>query len=149
MFMKKIDESLKLVSTVLTADEKKAKELARLKKQGFQPGVSGNPAGRPKGVSITSSMKRKLERTAKNGKTNLHNMVTKIHKQALEGDTASQKLIWNYIDGLPEMKGKVDIDTTLNILLTNYKTDVLGQATKVKALEPETLQLEPVSEDTK
>ena len=117
--------------------------------KGFMPGVSGNPAGRPKKVSITESMKSKLERKAKDGKSNLANLVTKIFTQAVEGDTASQRIIWNYTDGLPEVKGKLDVDTTLNIVLTNYKTDVLSEATKVVELETPTIESLPKPEDTK
>ena len=78
----------------------------------FQPGQSGNPAGKPKGtLSITTAVKRRLEAFVKRGKTKreLDRLVDTILKKAIEdGDTHTIKAIWSYVDGLP----KQSIDLT-------------------------------------
>ena len=64
----------------------------------FPPGVSGNPKGRPlKGYSITEAFRAMLvaDPEAK------RKIVDSIKDKALKGDPAAQKLIWNYMDGLP------------------------------------------------
>lgn len=64
----------------------------------FKPGESGNPNGRPKkGYSITEWFKEMLDSAPE-----VKDAIGKsIMKKALEGDTAAQKLIWNYMDGAP------------------------------------------------
>jgi hypothetical protein len=64
----------------------------------FKKGESGNPKGRPpKGYSISDWFKHML-----NEKPEIKDAIAKsILKKALEGDTVAQKLVWNYMDGLP------------------------------------------------
>ncbi len=84
----------------------------------FPPGVSGNPGGRPKGaVSITAAVRAALKEypLGKDGKplskTHLEFIVSKILKKAsVEGDQATLKMVWNYIDGLPKQTIKVGND---------------------------------------
>jgi hypothetical protein len=73
----------------------------------FKPGQSGNPNGRPKkGYSITEWFKEMLD-----SKPEVKDAIGKsIMKKALEGDTTAQKMVWQYMDGMPEQK-----QTNLNV----------------------------------
>jgi hypothetical protein len=70
----------------------------------FPPGVSGNPKGKPKGLrSFTTKVREALEKIA-DGKdyTNEEAFIKSILKKAInDGDSSTQKLIWNYLDGMP------------------------------------------------
>jgi len=65
----------------------------------FKPGQSGNPKGRPpKGYSITAWFKEMF-----NSKPEVLDALGKsILSKALEGDAAAQKIVWNYVDGMPK-----------------------------------------------
>jgi len=64
----------------------------------FKPGKSGNPKGRPpKGYSITEAFKSMF--TA-NPEVKAQ-VVESIKDKALKGDPTAQKLLWNYMDGMP------------------------------------------------
>ena len=70
----------------------------------FKKGQSGNPNGRPKGsISITGEIKKKLQEAAGNGKTYLDLVIQKIIDKAIkDGDTATLRIMWSYIDGMPK-----------------------------------------------
>lgn len=68
--------------------------------------VEGNVGGgRPKGtISITSAIKRRLEEEVKGmkDKKQVDLVVDKILEKAIrDGDTATLKVLWNYVDGMP------------------------------------------------
>ncbi len=65
----------------------------------MKPGETRNPNGRPpKGYSITEWFKQML-----NSKPEVKDAIGKsIMKKALEGDTAAQKMVWQYMDGMPK-----------------------------------------------
>ena len=69
----------------------------------FLPGTSGNPNGRPHGISITDAIKAKLKEVPEGQqKSYLELLINKImHKAIVEGDHSTLKDIWNYVDGLP------------------------------------------------
>ena len=73
----------------------------------WKKGQSGNPNGRPKkGYSITEWFREMLD-----SKPDVKDAIGKsIMKKALEGDTAAQKMVWQYMDGMPsqnlELTGK-------------------------------------------
>jgi len=73
----------------------------------WKKGQSGNPNGRPKkGYSITEWFREMLD-----SKPEVKDAIGKsIMKKALEGDTAAQKMVWQYMDGMPsqnlELTGK-------------------------------------------
>ena len=70
----------------------------------FVKGQSGNPAGKPKGTrSFTTKVREALEKIA-DGKDYSYEeaFIKSILKKAIvDGDSSTQKLIWNYLDGLP------------------------------------------------
>ena len=74
----------------------------------FLPGHD-KVGGREKGtISIVSALKHELQLPAKDGdKDKLKTLVEKIVEQAMEGDAQAQKLLLNYVEGLP--KNKIDI----------------------------------------
>ena len=80
----------------------------------FKLGEVHNPNGRPlKGYSITEWFKEMLTKDPevkdKIGKA--------ILAKALEGDSAAQRLVWNYMDGTPqqsiEHSGSIELPTPI------------------------------------
>ena len=69
------------------------------KPQSWKPGQSGNPKGRPKkGYSITEMMKEML-----NSKPKVKDAIGKvIAKKALQGDMTAVKMLWQYMDSMPQ-----------------------------------------------
>ena len=76
---------------------KKAGELVRGKNGRFTKGKSGNPLGRPKGSKNVITLQKLAVEEAFRGSTSedMAKVLTLIVMQALEGDKASQKLIWD------------------------------------------------------
>ncbi|MFA7385815.1 MAG: DUF5681 domain-containing protein [Candidatus Paceibacterota bacterium] len=70
----------------------------------FIKGFSGNPSGKPTGSkSFTTKVKEALEKIAE-GKDYTYEeaFIKSILKKAIvDGDSATQRLIWNYLDGMP------------------------------------------------
>lgn len=73
----------------------------------FKKGEVHNPDGRPpKGYSITEWFQNMLKSSPE-----VKDAIGKsITKKALEGDTAAQKLVWNYMDGMPKQNLDVTSD---------------------------------------
>jgi hypothetical protein len=70
----------------------------------FQPGQSGNPGGRPKGVSLTTLIHELLKEEVWNGKSLKGRKVAdllakKIVQRAVQGDYRFVELVINRIDG--------------------------------------------------
>jgi len=62
----------------------------------FQPGQSGNPSGRPKGtVSLTNLLRKKLLEG-----TCAQDVIDATIRDALAGDAAARKLVWERMEGL-------------------------------------------------
>ena len=88
----------------------------------FKKGQSGNPAGKPKGsFSLLTILKRQLqeipkELKGKERKQYAELLVKKqLHKAIIEGDDASIRLIWNYVEGMPRQDFGWDKDKALII----------------------------------
>lgn len=96
----------------------------RLPSTAWKKGQSGNPKGAPqKDESITFLMKKFLESCPEGQeKTYKQIFVEKAYAKAVkDGDVTAQKMIWNYIDGLPQ--GHLDLTS---------KGDTINQSLKVE-----------------
>lgn len=74
------------------------------------PGQSGNPNGRPpKEVCLTNLMKEFLWGTDPETKKERRQVVIeKVYEKAMaDGDQAMMKMLWSYIEGMPQ--GKLDL----------------------------------------
>jgi len=74
----------------------------------FAKGNPGGP-GRPKGsLSLIGLLKKHLEEVPEGEKkTRAELFIEKNLKDAMRGDPTTKKLVWNYIEGLPQ--GKLDV----------------------------------------
>lgn len=76
-------------------------------------GVSGNPAGRPKGLTLTDCYRRALSRPAPgdaDGRTMADLLAEAIVQKATEGDVAAAREIADRLEGRPRQS--VDLDLT-------------------------------------
>ena len=95
----------------------------------WEKGQSGNPDGRPKGLSITALVKEELEKVPEGEKrTRVAEFVDKMLKKAVkDGDTVTQKMIWNYIDGLPRETKDVNLNLPKPLTdITKLKEDEIS-----------------------
>ena len=90
---------------------KKGQEVVRNEKGQVVSGTP-NPFGRPigAGISITTEIKRALETKPEGQKlTHLQLIVQRILKKAIvDGDSATIKQVWNYIDGMPKQSVQLE-----------------------------------------
>ena len=104
----------------------------------YPKGVSGNPAGKPKGaISILSAMKKELLKLADGDKTKLDMLVENMLKDGVKDDGQSRRLILQYIDGMPRETRDVNIREIKPMLdLTKDKQDGIcnnnGHKTNIK-----------------
>lgn len=100
----------------------------------FKPGVSGNPAGKPKGAKhLTSLLFEALQKKArdKNGKetesTYQDLLIQRILKDAIEkGNTSLIHLCMNYIDGMPQQG--IDLTSNGESVVSSNDVDVMEMA---------------------
>jgi len=64
----------------------------------FQPGQSGNPAGRPKGRSVTAVLRKVID--ANDGAL-AERLVRTLVDRALKGDFRAMREIWDRMEGKP------------------------------------------------
>lgn len=98
----------------------------------FAKGVSGNPGGRPKGVSITKEINKLLKGNPeqilrKKPKTGLELLARGIFTQATKEDGALAREIWNRIDGkVPDvLKHTGDSDAPVEISIDDRRSEIL------------------------
>lgn len=77
----------------------------------FVPGHEGM-GGRPKGLTITSLVRAELDKAPEGEEATYAELLIRqlLKKAIVEGDHPTQKLIWNYIDGLPQASLDVTSD---------------------------------------
>jgi hypothetical protein len=70
----------------------------------WKKGVSGNPKGRKKGLSLTTLFKEELAKVPEGERDTVAEAFVKkmLEKAQKSRDTALFKLIWNYVDGFPK-----------------------------------------------
>lgn len=99
----------------------------------FLPGVSGNPAGKPKGSrSFTTKVKEALEKIA-DGKDYTYEeaFIKAILKKAIiDQDATIIKLMWNYMDGMPLQKIEADVNNTVEEKLNKALYGDVGEKGK-------------------
>lgn len=95
----------------------------------FQKGQSGNPAGKPPGTrSFTTKVREALNTIAEGKEYTLEEALVKsvLKKAIVDGDATSQKLIWNYLDGLPQQK--IDVTSAGEKMGTTLAAEVIEKA---------------------
>lgn len=65
----------------------------------FVAGVSGNPGGRPKGSTSLKTMLR--SKLAESDSAMQHELIEATIRDAINGDSQSRKLVWEYMEGKP------------------------------------------------
>ena len=96
----------------------------------FKKGESGNPAGRPKGSLSLTELLRNMLLTVPEGedkRSHAERFVSKIIDQANAGDSTAQKLVMNYIEGLPKQTFQVGVDKDSLGELTTFFRAVANQ----------------------
>lgn len=104
----------------------------------WKPGQSGNPNGRPKkGTAIADCMREYLAGTidTEGGKiTRQQALVKAIFAKAMKGGDAAQRLMLQYIDGMP--KQQIDhthhYDPTDNLSDTDLEAEIARLANECK-----------------
>jgi len=88
----------------------------------FKKGEINNPNGRPKGsFSLTELLKRKLQEVPPgiDKRTYAEQLIDSMfHKGLKERDHASQKLIMNYVEGLP--KQSIEQSGSITVVVENF-----------------------------
>lgn len=71
-------------------------------------GVSGNPGGRPKGLSLTRLVREELQKPTAPGSaiTKAHVIAERIVNLAQAGDRVFAPLVWRYVDGEPKQSAE-------------------------------------------
>ena len=69
----------------------------------FPKGRSGNPGGRPRGLSITRLVREELAKPSATDATvtNAQRVAARVVERAVAGDPVFVKLVWEYVDGKP------------------------------------------------
>jgi hypothetical protein len=90
----------------------------------FAPGRSGNPAGRPKGESLTASLRRYLDGEDKDGRPRAERFAEKLAEMVLLGDIQAMKMVLDRIDG--KAVDRIGLETegmTIRVVYDDPKED--------------------------
>ena len=108
----------------------------------YVQGVSGNPGGRPKGVSITRMIREAMDSVEEHtGLTWKEIIVDAILQRAARGDPQMLKVIWAYIDGIPNLSAVIERDDPEDIIKTimdRIEDDTVDQEVIDSKIEAET-----------
>lgn len=114
----------------ITSDELATSQPLRDANGRLLPGQQSlNPNGRPKGTrNLTTLVREALKEMGADGATPLEDLLAKrvIKKAIDEGDMQAIKLIWNYIDGMPEQKLVGDTDQPIVIQISQAAATKYG-----------------------
>ena len=87
-------------------------------------GVSGNPGGRPRGLSLTALVRAELQKPAADGSgTRAEQLARTVVDLAIAGDKVFAPLVWRYVDGEPRDVVRVELDEYLRALAAEYGLD--------------------------
>jgi hypothetical protein len=128
------------MDTSKTTGKQREKRAGGVTGKGFQPGVSGNPNGRPRTVKFSEAARQLLaEIDAGTSETNAECLVRHCFKKAKHGSPRHLELLLAYVEGKPkqgvELSGpdgdamrfenmsKAQIDVRLKALLEKYQQD--------------------------
>ena len=106
-----------------------------LKDHRFQKGRSGNPAGRPKGKSVTTAL-RELSLTQHNGKQLVELLAERIMKEALSGKFTFLKEALERLDGKVADKAVVETKGSQKVYICPSPRTI-GEQGPPLALPPE------------
>jgi hypothetical protein len=126
------------MDTSKTTGKQREKRAGGVTGKGFQPGISGNPNGRPRTAKFSEAARQLLaEIEAKGGETNAECLVRHCFKKAMHGSARHLELLLAYVEGKPkqgvELSGPdggamkfenmsdAELDTRLKDLLEKYQ----------------------------
>lgn len=91
----------------------------------FQPGKSGNPAGKPKGARHFSTLFREAVIKVAEGQndSDADLIVKKVIAKAKEGDLKAVDIIREEVDGLMPKGDNDSVGNTFNIMVVNFNGD--------------------------
>ena len=104
----------------------------------WQPGQSGNPAGRPKGIKnkLTILKEAVLEEVEENLLTNWSSIVAKTIELANEGDTTCLKIVWDrMMPAKRAIEAREGTEDRLNIVI-----EVTGMGNSVREIGGEVIE---------
>jgi len=117
-----------------TNAENTAPEQKKVIGRPFSPGVSGNPAGKPKGAKhLTTLLFQALQKKIPGkDETYQDKLVERILTEAIVKGKGDQiKMIMNYVDGMPEQG--IDVTTNGESVNSASSIDIMEIAKKVSA----------------
>ncbi len=118
-------------------------EVARNPDGTFPKGVSGNPAGRPKGgKNKITALKQDLEIAVREHMTPsvIRDIVHKMALQALEGDVQAAKLILDKtISNVKTEEDAQSSDRKIEIVISHSNVGIIGQPSETPPIEAEVI----------
>lgn len=83
----------------------------------WKHGQSGNPAGRPRGLSLLKLLYSELQKPAGDGSALKRKdlFVARCVDLAIAGHPFFARLVWEYVEGKPESHADVDLNVTLKL----------------------------------
>jgi hypothetical protein len=89
------------MDTSKTTGKQREKRAGGVTGKGFQPGVSGNPNGRPRTAKFSEAARRLAEEIGQDGKTGAEQLAEHCFRRALKGSTRHAEIFLNYSEGRP------------------------------------------------
>jgi hypothetical protein len=128
------------MDTTKTTGKQREKRAGGVTGKGFQPGISGNPSGRPRTAKFSEAARQLLsEIDTKSGETNAEVLVRHRFKNAMRGSVRHTELFLAYSEGRPkqgvELSGPeggamrfenmsdAELDARLKTLLEKYQRE--------------------------